>query len=483
MKFLFIRPGNVADSKEHLTLGPTTVPPLGLLYLGAALEKEGHTVEILDYYMENLSRDKLKNSLISSDAVGISVYSDNLQLSKDTSNVIKEIDQDIPLIIGGPHCSYVQRRSLDDIKHADISVIGEGEQVIPELAKYLQGKKKSTDIHGIYFRNNGSITKGKPLQVIKDLDTISFPARHLTEKYDYGDFPFGFKLRKMVTSIITSRGCPFNCRFCTRYANVINRWGFRQRSAENIIQEVQEIDDKYESINIVDDSFLADKKRAHKIFDGLLKMGKDIEIVIHGARVDTAEKELYRKMKNAGVKYIYFGLESGNQDVLDWYNKKITLSQIRQAINICREMNFITIGNFIFGAPIETKQHIENTINFACSLPIDIVGFGPLIYIPGSQLYNEAVESNKISTNEDIVYADSKRGLSNFTIEELITYTIFAFQQFYLRPSYIFSQIYRSITRKDYSLLIYGMRFLFSLKKELSIIPKVHCTGKQAYIM
>jgi radical SAM superfamily enzyme YgiQ (UPF0313 family) len=480
MKFLFIRPGNVTDNKEHLTLGPSTVPPLGLLYLGAALEKNGHSVEILDYYMENFSQEKLKKTLTSADAVGISVYSDNLQLSRGTSTVVKEIDHDIPILIGGPHCSYVQSRSLDDIKHADISVVGEGEQVIPEIANYLEGNKKLGDIHGIYFRNNGSISAGKPLQVIKDLDNVPFPARHLTEKYDYGDFPFGFKLRKMVTSIITSRGCPFNCRFCTRYANVIDGWGFRQRSAENIIQEISEIDAKYESINIVDDSFLADKKRARKIFDDLLQMDKDIEIVIHGARVDTAEKDLYSKMKKAGVKYIYFGLESGNQDVLDWYNKKISLGQIKHAINLCRKMNFITIGNFIFGAPIETKQHIENTINFACSLPLDIVGFGPLIYIPGSQLYNEAVESNKISKDEDIVYADSKRGLSNFSKEELITYTIVAFQQFYLRPSYIFSQIYRSITRNDYSLLIYGMRFLFSLKKELSMIPKIHCSGKQA---
>lgn len=482
MKFLLLRPGNLIENKEHLTLGPSTVPPLGLLYLGSVLEQNGHTVEILDYYMENISKEKLKNIMMSSDAVGMTIYSDSLKLSVDTSKIIKDIDIDVPLIIGGPHCSYVQERSLEDIPLADISVIGEGEHVIPELTKYLQGKKSLEDIHGIYYRNNGSIIPAKPIQIIKELDSLPFPSRHLVEKYDYGDFPFGFQLKKMVTSVITSRGCPFNCRFCTRYANVIDGWGFRQRSAENLIQEFEEIDEKYGSINVVDDSFLANKKRAHKIFDGLIEMGRDIEIVVHGARVDSAEKELYQKMKKAGVKYIYFGLESGNQDVLDWYNKKITLTQIKKAINLCREMNFITIGNFIFGAPLETKNHIENTIDFACSLPLDIVGFGPLIYIPGSQLYAEAVKSNKIAKDEDIVYADSRRGLSNFTKEELITYTILAFQRFYLRPSYLISQIYRSLKRNDYSLLIYGLKFIFSLKKELSIIPKVHCGGEQQII-
>ena len=104
--------------------------------------------------------------------------------------------------------------------------------------------------------------------MIDNLDELPFPARHLVEKYDYGDFPFGFQLKKMVTSLITSRGCPFNCRFCARYSNFINGWGFRQRSAQNILQEFAEIDEKYGTINIVDDSSLADTKRAHKIFDG-----------------------------------------------------------------------------------------------------------------------------------------------------------------------------------------------------------------------
>ena len=314
--------------------------------------------------------------------------------------------------------------------------------------------------------------------MINNLDFLPYPARHLVEKYDYGDFPFGFQLKKMVTSIITSRGCPFHCRFCTRYANVIDGWGFRQRSTQNILQEIAEIDEKYHSINIVDDTFLADKKRAHKIFDGLIKMEKDFELVIHGARVDSADKELYKKMKKAGVKYIYFGLESGNQDVLDFYNKKITLSQIKQAVNLSRKMNFVTIGNFLFGAPMETEEHIENTIKFACSLPLDIVGFGPLIYILGSDLWNEAVESNKISKDMDVVFADSSKGLGNFTKKELIEYTIIAFHRFYYRPTYLLGQIYRSILRNDYSLLFYGLRLLFSLKKELTIIPKLHLSGE-----
>jgi len=480
MKILLLKPGVQGPDTKHLMLDPSTMPPLGLLYLGAALEQKGHTVEIIDYYMEEVSREKLKKTIMSSDAVGMTVCTDsNFEPYLDISRMVKDIDSDIPLFIGGPHCTFVQERSLKDVPDADISVMGEGEHVILDLAKFLQGKKKLADIPGIYYRDSGSILSGKPIKVIDDLDSVPFPARHLVEKYDYGDYPFGFQLKKMVTSSITSRGCPFRCRFCIRYSNIIDGWGFRQRSAENVLQEFEEIDEKYGSLNIVDDSFLADKKRAHKIFDGLIERGREFELVIHGVRADSADKDLYKKMKKAGVKIMFFGLESGNQDVLDFYNKKITLSQIRKAVKLSRKMHFITTGSFIFGAPMETKEHIENTIKFACSLPLDFAGFGPLRYIRDSQLWKEAVESKKISKEEDWVFADSRQGLGNFTKKELIEYTLIAFQRFYFRPTYMLSQIYRSMLRNDYSLLYTGLRLLFSLKKEMGIAQKLYLPKKQ----
>jgi radical SAM superfamily enzyme YgiQ (UPF0313 family) len=462
VKFLFIRAGDLKDNTKFLV---STHPPLGLLNLGAVLEHDGHNVEILDYCMENVSREQLRNALMSSDAVGMSIYTDQLTSAIYISRMIKDVNPDIPLIIGGPHCIFVKEHSLLDIPHADISVIGEGEHVIVDIVRYLEGRKKLSDIHGIFYRENNRIKKGKPLVVIEDLDSLYFPARHLVDKYDYGFFPFGLQLKKKVTAMITSRGCPYNCRFCSRYGNIIDGWGFRQRSAENILQECEEIDGKYGSLLIVDDNFLVDKKRALRIFDGLIEMSLEIELFIEGVRVDSADKVLYQKMKKAGVKYLYFGLESGNQDVLDFYNKKITLSQIKKAIKLSRKMNFITMGNFILGAPIEKKEHIERTIKFACSLPLDFVSFVPLAYMCGSQLWNEAVESNKISKDTFSVFAGSEKGLGNLTGKELKEYSNIAFQRFYLRPVYFFNQIYRSVLRNDYNLLIIGLRFLLWLGK------------------
>lgn len=463
MKFLLIKAGDRKNLDNFFKNAPSIQPSLGLLYLGAVLEQDGHKVEVLDYYMENVSKEQLKNALMSSDAVGMTVYADDRKSAHNISRMVKEIDLNLPLIIGGPHCTFLKGRSLYDIPCADISVIGEGERVIIDIVRFLQGQTNLSQIPGIFYRENNVIKSGRPVQVIDNLDGLPFPARHLVEKYDYGVYPFGYRLKKRVTAMITSRCCPFHCRFCARYNKIIEEMEFRQRSAENVVKEIQELDGKYRSVWINDDNFLADNKRSHKIFDMLLEIGTNIEFLIRGARVDSADRELYEKMKKAGVISIAYGIESGNQDVLDFYNKKITLEQIRKAVNLSREMNFITTGNFILGAPIETKQHIENTINFACSLPIDTANFAPLEYILGSQLWNEAVENGKISSDTYIELADSRKGLGNFTREELAEYAHESLKKFYLRPTYLLSQMYRGMLRNDFSLLLNGWKFLFSL--------------------
>jgi anaerobic magnesium-protoporphyrin IX monomethyl ester cyclase len=411
-------------------------PPLGLEYIGASLEQDGNNVEIVDFGAENISRENLKNYLANSDAVGMSAYINNYKIAADIAKMIKEIDPDIPLIIGGPHCTLLKGNVLNQIPNADISVESEGELVTLDLVKFFQGTKKLSDIHGISYRENNHIKSGKTLQVINDLDSLPFPARHLTEKYDYGNFEGGLRPSKKFTSMITSRGCPFKCRFCTRFGN-IEGWSFRRRSPENIIKEMQEINEKYKSIMIVDDTFLADTKAVHKIMDRLIELELNLELYILGARVDTAEPELYKKMKKAGVKYVAFGIESGNQDVLDFYNKKITLLQIKKAVRLARKMDFITQGFFIFGAPFETKKHIENTIKLAISLPFDIVVFQPLTYEIGSDIWDEAVKDKKISREDISVLTDSRRGLGNFTLDELNIFIKDGYKSFYFNPKYI----------------------------------------------
>ncbi|UCH72579.1 MAG: B12-binding domain-containing radical SAM protein [Thermoplasmatales archaeon] len=454
------------EYKKHYTNpleAPFTQPPIGLLYVGAALENDGHKVELLDYNAENITEGKLKNSVLSSDAVGINVYTVTCSSALNISKNVKKIDPKIPLLIGGPHCIFLKQQSLFHIPHADISIVGEGENTIIDLARFMQGKKKLSDIHGIYYREKNKIKSGKSPMSIDNLDSLPFPARHLVDKYDYGEYPWGYKMKKKVTSTLTSRGCPFNCSFCSRYGNMIKGWDYRLRSAENVVKELQELDGKYRTVFILDDNFLADKKRGHKIFDMLLEMGTTLDITIHGARVDSKDKLLYKKMKKAGVKVIAYGIESGNQDVLDFYNKKVTLQQIRNAIVLARKMRFFTFGYFILGAPIETEQHIKNTIKFARSLPLDAVEFYPLYYMMGSQMWNQVLKEKKISEDEIYVMTDSSRNLGNFTKEEILEYRSMAYRQFFLRPGFLLGQIYRGLSRGDLSFLLSGLNFIKSV--------------------
>ena len=162
----------------------------------------------------------------------------------------------------------------------------------------------------------------------------------------------------------------------------------------------------------------------------------DLKFSVTATRVDLADKELYKKMRQAGVTHIQFGLESGNQDVLDFYHKNTTVDTIQKAVHLSHETGFFTIGSFIFGAPFETAEHFNRTLLFAKSLPLDSVSFLPLRYMIGSELWNQAVNEGKINEKEYLVPADKNRGLGNYTKEELSRYCMSAQRSFYGRPTF-----------------------------------------------
>jgi radical SAM superfamily enzyme YgiQ (UPF0313 family) len=432
----------------------STFPPLGILYIGSSLEQNGHKVDIIDFHSENNPISSIKQLLPIIDVVGIGVYTASISEVKKISRFIKKFNKDMPIIIGGPHCIFYPNKALIDIPNADISVDCEGEQVINKIIEEIQGKKEFSRLNGIHYRKNNIIKKGKKIHINCKLDKFDFPARHLVEKYVYGKVGKYFFYKPKFTTILTSRGCPFKCRFCTRHISSMKE--YRLRTAKNVINEFIEINQRYNSVMIVDDNFLADKKRTHIIMDGLIDNNIELEIYIQGARVDSADRTLYKKLKKAGVKHLYFGLETGNQDVLNYYNKGITIDQIRKAINLSKEMNFLTLGNFIIGAPIETKKHIIKTVDFACSLPLDVAIFNPLSFQRGSDLWNEAVENGNIVEGVETL-ADIRLGLGNFTSDELEEFCKDATKKFYLRPKYISSQIIKSIIEKDLNYIKVGL--------------------------
>ena len=464
MKVIFIFPSTGRFYLDPEIHGPPSafLPPLGLLYLVRMAELQGHSVEIIDYNAEAFNEAALQRAIRSSDAIGMTIFSEPSELNNSiaVTNKIRQFAPDIPLILGGPHCMFFPKQALDD-HHANICVRGEGEYIIGPLIEALEGKRHLSSIPGLVYRQNGKIYTTEFQPQIMDLDQIPFPSRHLVEKYDYG-YTFGTKTMKgKVTSLISSRGCPCRCSFCQLSASLAN---YRTRSVVNTVQEIDElVSAGYNSIAFADDNFLANKKKVEQIMDHIIQQRYDLSLWVLDTRVDSADRKLYEKMRDAGVELISFGIESGNQDVLDFYNKKITIEQVRAAVQLGKEMGFVVDANFIIGAPIETKKHFENTIRFAKSLPLDHALFGHLQYLAGTPLWQQAVKQGKISPEESVVYSDRQRGLALYDAKEIDKYCKKAYYSFYLNPEYWFREIRYALSHQKIKFIQMGLRML--LKK------------------
>ena len=452
--------------KKKIDIG-ASFPPLGLLYLGKILEMKNYHVEIFDGNAEQLDDKKIKKIAERSEIVGLTIYSQpkDKEYALSISRKLQEYNPKIKLIIGGPHVSLLTEESLKEF-NADIAVKGSGEPVIASLVNSIKLNKPIEKLPGVCYKKDNRIIFNLKENKIQNLDDLPFPARHLTDKYTYG-YIMNTKLGKgKATSILTSRGCPHRCRFCGLKAHIPY---FQKRSVNNIIKEIDEIVSQgYNTIIFTDDNFLADRKRIEKIMDHIIENHPGLTLWINEARADSGDKFLYEKMKKAGVKIIHFGIESGNQDVLDYYNKKLTISRIKDTIKLSHKMGFLTIGSFILGAPIETEKHFQKTIKFAASLPLDLASFFALRYVYSSDIWKEAEKEGKINYKKDghFIYADSSKNLGNFSTDEIIDYTRKGYNRFYYNPLLWFRILYRSISKREPWLLYVGFKFLF---KNISI--------------
>jgi len=441
-------------------------PPLGPLYIAKILEKCGDRVTVLDFSAEPFQDDRLSKALNDTDAVGVSVLSPSLQQAQHLISLIKHHDPKLPIIIGGPHCTLLPEQSLLETQ-ADISVQGDGEASIVHLRSALLGEKTLENVPGIAFRTPDGIKHGPAPSLIRDLNTLPFPARHLVEHYVYHSHEYNPRLTAgEFTSLVTSRGCPYQCRFCSRGS--ISMKQYRTRTIENVLSELREISDQgYLHVAFVDDCFPVDTRQAHLLFQRIIDEHIELRFSISATRVDLMDKALFDLMKQAGVTHIQFGLESGNQDVLDYYHKQTTVETIRNAVQCSHDTGLFTAGSFILGAPFETQDHFNRTLAFAKSLPLDSVSFIPLRYMVGSELWSQAVATGAIGADEYLVTADKNRGLGMYTKEELIAFCFNAQRAYYLRPRFFLNLLKTSLRNNDMSQMQSLISVLFTSFPEL----------------
>jgi radical SAM superfamily enzyme YgiQ (UPF0313 family) len=342
---------------------------------------------------------------------------------------------ELPVIAGGPDCILHPR----PVSGTKATVFHEAEQIIVPLVHAVLSNGNLADVPGIAYRDaEGNVRYGKEFGYQKCLDAIKFPRRELLRD-NKGYSVIGKRASRNVTTIITSRGCPKKCAFCAHRAIAYSR--YRARSAANVLAEIGLIARQgYTVLGIADDNFTADKARAIAILKGIRDMKPGLSIVVQG-RVDAGDKELFALMKQAGVTCITFGLESGCQDVLDFYNKGTTVEQNARAIRLADKAGLYTAGLFILGAPFETHAHFERTYRFAASLPLDVTSFWVLDYTYGSALWERAYAEGKIAHHEYNVSAGSQRGTSLYPTEEIEKAAEKFFFRYYTRPGYWLRQV------------------------------------------
>jgi len=421
------------------------VPPLGLAYLAAVARQAGHGVAILDAFAEGLTWDAFEARVRSAQADLIGITG----MTPVADSVQRAIRLCRPharwLVLGGPHATAQRDAVMKDNPELDFAVIGEGEITFQELLEALDQGKSPTGLAGLITRQGA----GPVRPLMEKLDNLPFPARDLlpNDRYRYP-----LSAGRRITTMISSRGCPYGCIFCDK--NVFgSRW--RGRAADQVLAEIDTVVKDYgvRTLIFYDDLFTLKPDRLRGICEGLIARKYDLTWKAEG-RVDLADAELLSLMRRAGCDTLAYGVESANPKGLEYLGKRTTPDQIRQAFQATRAAGIKTLGYFILGIPVETYEDALRTIRFAMEIKTDYAQFSILSPMPGTRLYKEAVERGwyREIAAQNVNDKDRLRPVvisENWDESRLIAIVRQAHRMFYMRPGYIANRLLRIRSREE----------------------------------
>ena len=389
----------------------TVHPPMGLLYISSVLLKNKHDVSIIDADIDDFSLDDIRDkiTLERPQIVGITMNTFQTKSAFETAYTIKSTDPNITVVVGGPHPTIIGKQILDDCESIDIAVIGEGEHTMLEVANTIENSGSLNDVCGICYRDENEIKTTSPRDFITDLDTLPLPSVELVQPIDRypGPHPTG---AKPTVQIMASRGCPFKCTFCSNPV-----WGntVRFRSPENILTEIESLHEKYgvKEIFFQDDTFNLNREWFEKICHGIIDKGLNDKMLFKTpfrVNKNLIDSELLNLAKKAGFWMIFYGVESGNQDILNITQKGTTLDEIERAFKLTKKAQIKTYASFMMGNINETPETIKDTIDFAKKIDPDYYGFAIATPFPGSEFYVTAKERGYLQVNDFTKYDLSK---------------------------------------------------------------------------
>lgn len=411
-----------------------TAPNMGLAYIAAFVEEHGHDVKIIDANALHLTYIQLVEELQREcpDIIGVTATTTTLLDGFDAIRAARAACPNSFTVMGGIHASRFPAETLKDCLDLDCVCIGEGEATFVEIIEALEGGGAGLHkVRGLAYRTSGGIVVTESRPYFDDLDELPLPARHLLpmDKYSSAGHPH------RTASIVSSRGCPFGCKFCAAPFIAGKKW--RPRSSESLLDEIGSIIGNYDmhTFEFVDDLFTFDKQRVVDLCDGIIERGYEVNWTC-SARADTVTPELLRKMAGAGCRIVYYGIESGSQRILDLIGKRETLDQMRDAVRWTHDASMRSWGFFIIGFPDETAEEIESTISFAKELGLDYAEFFICSAFPGSPLYELAMQEGIVNMHSwaDISYGNANVENKYLSSQQVEAYMVKAYHDFYTSP-------------------------------------------------
>ena len=399
-------------------------PPLGLLYIASTMRRvRSDEIHVIDAVYENLTRTDLVKRVVREkpDVFGINCSTHTFLAAIETLRDIRRALPDTILIMGGYHATFAAERILRSYPFVDYILKGEAEYALPKLLDRLEGGQRPDDVDGISFLDDGTFVN-QPLTVIRDLDALPFPDRSLLPDLEYGYYHQNIRLTfGKFTTICSSRGCPFSCRYCSCAAFSQRRW--RARGAQSVVDELELLESEgYETVVFVDDNFTLDKKRVLRICEELRSRGVRLRYYCEG-RVDNAPYPLLREMKRVGFDVIYFGVESPSPHVLRYYDKNINARQAETAVADAKRAGMLVVTSFIIGAPVESQADVQHTIDFIRHLRPHAVQVNVLDCLIGTPIWDELVEQGVVGpgdwTRNHRIWEYHQNGLTATLLKQL----------------------------------------------------------------
>jgi anaerobic magnesium-protoporphyrin IX monomethyl ester cyclase len=449
MKILLINPPLTREEAAGKLGGITNLlPPLGIGFIAAVLEKEGFPVKIIDCPPLNLTHSDLQ-AIIKAEGPQLIGFTDTVLSHHSAVAAARNAREASPrslIVIGGPFSTALPEETMLGGPF-DVAVLGEGEYSFLEIARQMRDASRDfSGISGLMYRKDGELVFTGPRPYISDLDSLPFPAIHLFPPLSlYHPMPGNVK-RIPYVQMMTSRGCPYQCTFCDR--KVFGQL-FRARSPVNVVDEIETLMQRFgvKEVKFNDDTFNIDPQRVTDICERMLKKNIRVPWTCR-VRVHNLSRGLLKTMKRAGCWQIGFGIESADPRMLKEIKKSISPEEGREAARLAKECGINVKVSFMLGLPGETRETIKKTISFAKTIPADVVNFHIFIPYPGSELFKTISESGKLlhknyqhycqlNLPENMRLPFVPEGLTD---DEIRRSSREAHRSFYLRPAYIWSQ-------------------------------------------